>query len=311
MTGTLSSLLADCTLCPRACRVDRLSGELGFCGAGALPRIALVSLHPWEEPCLAGERGAGTVFFSHCSLRCVFCQNHEISQTRGAGAKGREVTVERLAGIFCEQEARGAATLDLVSPTHFLPQIAAALRLAKRAGLTLPVVWNSSGYDSPAALARLQGLVDIFLPDVKYIDPLTAKRYSAAEDYPRHIFPVLDTMLALVGDPCFSPAGRMERGVLVRHLILPGRRRESMAILDALHERYENRIYLSLMNQYTPLHRAGEYKEINRSLTTFEYESVIDHARALGITQCYVQEGGTVSASFVPDFDGRGVQKEE
>lgn len=308
---TYAALLADCTLCPRMCHIDRLAGNVGFCRAGTLPRVALVSLHPWEEPCLTGANGAGTVFFSHCSLRCVFCQNHAISQPCEHPETACEVTIERLAEIFCEQEARGAATLDLVSPTHYLPQIATALRIAKEAGLHLPVVWNSSGYENPTALFHLRGLVDVFLPDMKYMDPLTAKRYSAAEDYPAHIFAVLDTMLTLVGSPQFSPAGCMEKGVLIRHLILPNHRHESMAMIDALHARYGNRIYLSLMNQYTPLYRASAYKEINRALTSFEYESVIDHARTRGISQCYVQEGGTVSASFVPLFDGRGVQKEE
>ncbi|BEU86932.1 radical SAM protein [Selenomonas sp. TAMA-11512] len=303
------ALLSDCTLCPRNCRVNRLAGELGFCGAGVRPRVALVCLHPWEEPCLAGDKGAGTVFFSHCSLRCVFCQNHAISHSRGPAAKGCEVSIGRLAEIFLEQEARGAATLDLVSPTHYLPQIVDALRIAKAHGLSLPVVWNSSGYDAPAALGRLRGLVDIFLPDVKYLDPVSAKRYSSAEDYPSHILPVLEAMLALVGDPQFSSDGRMKKGVLVRHLILPGRRHESMAILDTLHERFGDRVYLSLMNQYTPLYRASSHREINRPLTTFEYESVLDHARGLGITRCYVQEGGTVSDSFVPIFDGQGVKK--
>ena len=297
--------LAACRLCPRSCGVDRLQDERGFCGGGRYARVALVSLHPWEEPCLAGEKGAGTVFFSGCNMRCAFCQNHEISRENF----GITVTEERLAEIFLEQEARGAATLDLVTPTHFAPQITAALRLAKAQGLKLPVVYNSSAYESRETIESLAGLVDIFLPDLKYMDGETARRYSAAPDYFKTASAAIRRMREIAGRPVFDDTNRMKHGVLVRHLVLPGHRKESMRLLDWLWQTFADTIYISIMNQYTPLGDLLNIPELNRRLTTFEYESVLDHARTLAIENCYIQQGGTVSASFVPHFDGRGVEK--
>ena len=294
--------LAACHLCPRACGVDRLQDERGFCSGGRYARVALVSLHPWEEPCLAGEKGAGTVFFSGCSMRCAFCQNHEISQENF----GITVTEERLAEIFLEQEARGAATLDLVTPTHFTPQIATALRLAKAQGLKLPVVYNSSAYETIDTIDLMAGLVDIFLPDLKYMEEETALRYSAAPDYFKTASAAIRCMREIAGPPVFDDTNRMQRGVLVRHLVLPGQRKESMKILDWLWQNFSDTIYISLMNQYTPMGDLAKIPELKRRLTTFEYESVVDHARSLGIKNCYIQQGGTVSASFVPHFDGSG-----
>ena len=297
--------LAACRLCPRRCGINRLDDARGFCGAGRYASVALVSLHAWEEPCLAGEKGAGTVFFSGCNMRCAFCQNHEISRENF----GITVTEERLAEIFLEQEARGATTLDLVTPTHFVPQISVALRFAKAQGLSIPVVYNSSAYESRETIESLAGLVDIFLPDLKYMDEETARRYSAAPDYFQTASAAIRCMRAIAGTPIFDEAGRMTRGVLVRHLVLPGHRKESMRLLDWLWQTFADTIYISIMNQYTPMGDLREVPELNRRLTTFEYESVLDHARTLGIENCYIQKGGTVSASFVPHFDGRGVEK--
>ena len=298
--------LSSCTLCPRRCRVDRTRAH-GYCGAGARARIALVSLHPWEEPCLTGGAdgtGAGTVFFSYCNLRCCYCQNHEISH----GGKGEEVTEERLAEIFLEQQARGAATLDLVTPTHYVPQILAALRIARARGLSLPVVYNSSAYETEETIAMLAGEVAVYLPDLKYIDEASAREYSAAPDYFRYASRAIRAMVRQVGPVDFAPDGSLRRGVLVRHLVLPGHRHESMRILDWLHENFGDSVQISLMNQYTPLYHAAEHKGMGRRLTTFEYESVVEHALDLGITRCYVQEGRTADAKFVPRFDGRGVR---
>lgn len=297
--------LAACRLCPRNCGVNRMEDERGFCGAGRYARLGLVSLHAWEEPCLAGEKGAGTVFFSGCNMRCAFCQNHEISRENF----GVTVTEERLAEIFLEQESRGAATLDLVTPTHFAPQIARALRLAKAQGLALPVVYNSSAYENVSTVESLAGLVDVFLPDLKYMDEATALRYSAAPGYFRTASAAIRRMREIAGRPIFDDTNLMKRGVLVRHLVLPGRRRESMKILDWLRQFFADTIYISIMNQYTPMGDLANVPEINRRLTTFEYESVVEHARHLGIENCYIQKGGTVSASFVPHFDGTGVEK--
>ena len=296
--------LGNCNLCPRQCGVDR-SVSVGFCGAGAKARIALVSLHPWEEPCLVGEKGAGTVFFSYCNLRCCYCQNHAISH----GGKGEEVTDERLAEIFCEQQARGAATLDLVTPTHYVPQIIHALELARENGFSLPVVYNSGAYDSVETIEALRGYVDIFLPDLKYVDGESAAEYSLAPDYFERAADAIRRMVAIAGPIQFDRSGRMIRGVLVRHLVLPGHRHESMKALDWLWQEFGNDIQISLMNQYTPMYRAAEHKGMNRKLTTFEYESVVDHAVGLGITNCYVQQGQTASEKFVPNFNGAGVKR--
>ena len=294
-------MLEHCELCPRRCGVDR-NTDTGFCGAGREVRLALVSLHPWEEPCIAGDRGAGTVFFSYCNLRCCFCQNHEISH----GGRGIAVTDERLAEIFLEQQARGAASLDLVTPTHYVPQILAALRQARERGFSLPVVYNSSAYETLETVESLRGAVDVFLPDLKYLEADTAGRYSQAPDYFAVASAALRRMVAIAGPPQLVD-GLLRRGVLVRHMVLPGCRHESMRIVDWLWEQFGNQIYLSLMNQYTPLYRAAEYPEINRRLTTFEYDSVVNHAFDRGFRQCFIQEGQTASEKFVPTFDGKGI----
>ena len=294
--------IENCMLCPRRCGVDRRE-SVGFCGAGALARIALVSLHHWEEPCLTGDNGAGTVFFSYCNLRCCFCQNHEISH----GGKGVEVTDERLAELFLEQQQRGAATLDLVTPTHYVPQIIHALDMARTKGFRLPVVYNSGAYETVETIESLRGYVDVFLPDLKYIEAASAKEYSQAEDYFPMASAAIRRMVEIAGPLQFDEDGQLRRGVLVRHLVLPGHRHESMRILDWLWQTFGDTIQISLMNQYTPMYKAAEHKGMNRRLTTFEYESVVNHAIDLGITNCYVQDGQTASEKFVPTFDNRGV----
>lgn len=296
--------IRDCTLCPRKCHVDRRR-ERGYCGAGERAKVALVSLHPWEEPCLTGTKGAGTVFFSHCSLRCCYCQNHEISHE----GRGVEVSDERLAEIFLEQQGRGAETLDLVTPSHYVPQILKALDMAREQGFSLPVVYNSSGYETPETVEALRGYVDIFLPDLKYRHEKSASEYSKAPDYFSVAGNAIRQMVDQVGPCLLDGAGRMKRGVLVRHLVLPGCRHESMEILDWLWGEFGDRIHISLMNQYTPMFRAGEHRNLSRRLTTFEYESVVEHALSLGITRCYVQERRASSGEYVPTFDGSGVRK--
>ena len=296
-------LLKNCKLCPRNCGVDRTK-RAGFCGAGEKIRVALVSLHKWEEPCLVGENGAGTVFFSHCNLKCVYCQNFEIS----SGGRGEEISIERLAEIFLEQQARGAANVELVTPTHYVPQICAALDLAKANGLKLPVVYNTSAYENLSTLELLRDRVDIFLPDLKYFSDETAVTFSRAPNYFNAASAAIRKMVELVGAPAFSATGNMTRGVIVRHLILPNFRRDSIKILDWLYENFGDRIFISLMNQYTPVFRAGEYKKISRRLTTFEYDSVVKHAVEIGVENCYIQIGRTAEEKFIPRFDGSGVQ---
>ena len=296
--------LTECKLCPRQCGVDRTAAT-GFCGAGERARIALVSLHPWEEPCLVGERGAGTVFFSYCNLRCAYCQNHEISH----GGKGVDVGIERLAEIFLEQQARGAATLDLVTPTHYVPQIIAALDMAREQGFDLPVVYNSSGYETVETIEALRGYVDIFLPDLKYMRAESGGAYSAAADYFSHASAAIKKMVELTGPVEFSADGQMKKGVLVRHMVLPGHRHESMELMKWLWENFGRTIQVSLMNQYTPMYKAAEHKKINRRLTTFEYESVVDYVLDLGMENVYVQERRSASEEYVPDFNGAGVSQ--
>lgn len=295
--------LNNCRLCPRECGANRISG-VGACGGGEKARIALVSLHPWEEPVIAGDKGAGTVFFGGCNLRCVFCQNYEISHSDNKNLP--EVTDERLAEIFLEQQERGAATLDLVTPTHYILQIVHALELAKEKGFSLPVVYNSSGYEKVESLELLRGYVDVFLPDLKYYDSAASKLYSGAEDYFSVASQAIRYMVDMTGEMKLE-SGLLKKGVLVRHMVLPGYRKDSMKLLDWLWNEFGDSIYLSLMNQYTPMYRAVEFKKINRQLTTFEYQSVVDYAYDLGFRNCLIQAEKAAGKEFVPKWTGEGV----
>ena len=296
--------LEKCELCPRRCGVNRTAGQRGYCGAGELVRIALVSLHRWEEPCLTGKNGAGTVFFSHCTMKCVFCQNYDVSH----GGFGLEVTTERLTEIFLEQQARGAASLDLVTPTHYVPQIIEALDAAKARGFSLPVVFNCGGYENVGTIEALRGYVDVFLPDLKYYDDDLARKYSNAPVYFAHATAAIEKMFDLTG-PFQMNDGLMTKGVIVRHLVLPGQYRDSLKVLDWLHERFGDEIYLSLMNQFTPMPQCtARFPELRRRLTTMEYQKVLAHAEKLGMENCFVQSDGTAMEKFIPKFDGSGVQ---
>lgn len=294
-------LLAGCRLCPRNCGANRLRGR-GMCGGGERAVVAKVSLHQWEEPVFTGKNGAGTVFFSGCGLRCVFCQNYEISRKE----KGRAVTDTELGEIFLQQQAAEAAVLDLVTPTHYVPQIINGIFLAKKKGFSLPVVYNSSGYENTGTLELLKGSVDVFLPDVKYYDSSLAEKYSGAADYFAAASKAVEKMVELAGSPVLDGAGIMTGGVLVRHMVLPGARKDSMKILDWLWSAFGDNIYLSLMSQYTPMYRAGEFPELRRRLTTFEYESVTDYALELGFTRCFVQERSSSGRVYVPDWNDTG-----
>ena len=294
----VDDLLAHCTLCPRRCGVNRRAGACGFCGAGREVRVARTMLHRWEEPCLVGAHGAGAVFFAHCTLRCIYCQNHAISHE----GSGTEMRTEELAARFLTLQREGAATLDLVTPTHYTPQILAALTQARAEGLTLPVVWNTSGYETVENITRLAGAVDIYLPDLKYENKESGRLYSAAPDYAAAAWDALAAMVAQVGAVQFAADGQLMRGVLVRHLVLPGHRHESIALVRRLWEEFGDAVQLSLMRQYTPLYRAAEFPPLHRRLTTFEYESVVAAARELGMERVYVQGAEAVGAQYVPDF---------
>ena len=298
----IEKFLKSCELCPRRCKIDRTVAR-GFCGAGEKVRVALVSLHEWEEPCLSGDKGAGTIFFSHCNLKCVFCQNFKISHENF----GAEISVERLSEIFLEQQERGAANIELVTPVHYTPQICQALDVAKSSGLKLPVVWNSNGYELPETLELLKNRVDVFLPDLKYFDNKIASAFSGVNDYFEVASAALKKMFQLVGEVEFDSQGKMIRGLLVRHLVLPNFRSDSMQILDWLYKTFGDKIFISVMNQYTPIFHAADFKKIDRKLTSFEYKSVVRHAEELGIKNCYIQVGKSASEKFIPDFNLSGV----
>lgn len=300
----LMEILRHCTLCPRECGADRLAGQKGFCGvSGEDVLLARAALHFWEEPCISGTEGSGTVFFSGCTLKCIFCQNREISR----GQAGKLIPVSRLAEIFLELQDKGARNINLVTPTHYLPQIIRALDTAKAQGLTLPVVYNTGGYEKPEMLRLLEGYVDIWLPDMKYLTPSVSKDYSSAADYPDRILPALDEMVRQAGDPVFDANGIMKRGVIVRHLCLPGQGNDSRRILRTLAERYGNRIWISIMSQYTPPPFTLDHPHLNRRLTEREYERLVDFAGRNGIRNAFVQEGSAAEESFIPPFDLEGV----
>lgn len=301
----LWDMMGECVLCPRRCGVDRLSGERGFCGGTDRISVARAALHFWEEPCLSGKEGAGTVFFTGCNLKCVFCQNAEIA----GGEHGAFITVERLAEIFLELQEKGANNIDLVTPTHDIAAIARALVLAKDNGLHIPIVYNCGGYEETETLRLLEGLVDIWMPDMKYADPVLAADLSKAGDYPSKAKEALAEMVRQQPKAVFDTRGILQKGVLVRHLVLPGHIKNSKAVLSYLWETYGDTIWLSLMSQYTPLRKFPAHPELERSVTRREYEKTVSHALDLGFTNVYIQDGGVDKESFIPAFNLEGVLK--
>ncbi len=300
----VNEYMSDCVLCPRSCHADRLSGQVGFCGQTAELTAARAALHFWEEPCISGSVGSGTVFFSGCNLQCVFCQNHDIALSKS----GRKISVERLAEIFLDLQEKGAANINLVTPSHFIPQICLALEQAKHSGLYIPIVYNTSGYENVDSLQLLEGLADIYLPDLKYFSPETAAKYSHAHDYFEKASAAIAEMFRQVGAPVFDDvSGLLKRGVIVRHLLLPGQSADSKKILRYLHDTYHNDIYVSIMNQYTPLPYVAAFPELNRKISSLEYEKILGFADKIGIEQGYIQEGGTAAESFIPSFDCEGL----
>lgn len=296
-------VLESCRLCPRRCGVNRREGERGFCGCGAEPTAARAALHQWEEPCLSGTRGSGTVFFTGCTLRCRFCQNYEIS----AGGGGRPLSVRRLADIFLELQEQGAHNINLVTATPHLAAVSAALELAKPR-LSVPVVFNSGGYERAETVQALDGLIDVYLPDMKYVDPNLSAELSAAPDYFAAASAAIPAMIAQVGPPAFGADGLLRRGVMVRHLVLPGSRRDSMAVLRWMKKALPpGGFLLSLMSQYTPVPAVKAHPHLRRRLTTFEYDSVVNEAVRLGLTRGYMQEKSSAKEEYTPPFDGEGV----
>ena len=294
-----------CTLCPRMCAVDRKSGERGICGQTTEIKVARAALHFWEEPCISGEMGSGAVFFSGCALHCVFCQNENIAN----GTAGKVISTERLGKIFLELQEKGANNINLVTPGQFVPQIIKAVELARNQNLKIPIVYNTSSYENVDTIRSLEGIVDIYLPDFKYFDTALSAKYSHAPDYPAVAKAVIAEMVRQTGAAVFENGedSLMKRGTIVRHLILPGHTKNSIAVLDELYETYGKNLTISLMNQYTPLPQVRDIPDLNRRVTKREYEKVLDHALDLGITQGFFQEGGTAKESFIPLFDYEGL----
>lgn len=295
--------MEQCSICPRECKVNRNLGNKGYCREDGQIRLARAALHMWEEPCISGEEGSGTVFFSGCAMGCVFCQNKTIA----TGEVGKSVTVGRLSGIFLELQEKKANNINLVTPSHYVYQIREAILLARKKGLEIPIVYNSSGYEKVETLRLLDGFVDIYLPDMKYYEEAIALRYSKAKDYFITAKKALKEMVRQVGEPAFDEKGHMKKGVIVRHLALPGYMEDSQKIIKYLYETYKDSIYISIMNQYTPLPYVSKYPEINRKLTSEEYEELVDYAIALGVENGFIQEGETATESFIPAFDYEGV----
>ena len=298
-----------CNLCPRNCNVDRTIGKIGYCGQTEKIYVARAALHMWEEPCISGKEGSGTVFFCGCNLRCIFCQNHIIAlgEDRSGCKVGKEVSIVRLKEIFLELQNLGANNINLVTGSHYIPQIAEALGAARQEGLHIPVVYNTGGYEKKESLRLLEGLVDIYLPDMKYVSKELSKEYSSAEDYFEVAKAALEEMVRQVGNLEFDSRGYLKKGVLVRHLVLPGSTKDSKAVLDYLWNTYGNKIYISIMNQYTPMEQIKNHPLLSRKVTKREYEKVIDYALSLGWENGFIQEGETAKESFIPDFNKTGV----
>lgn len=293
----------DCLLCPRKCGINRSTGQTGVCGVSAEIMVARAALHYWEEPCISGEKGSGAVFFSGCSLHCVFCQNREISD----GKAGKIISKERLRDIFLELKAKGANNINLVTPGQYIPDIVWAVRDARRYGMELPIVYNTSGYENADELKQLEGIVDVYLPDFKYMDSALSAKYSRAKDYPSVAKQAISEMVRQQPGVVIDDAtGLIQKGVIVRQLLLPGHVNDAKAILKYLHDTYQDSIYISMMSQFTPI-ALKDYPEINRTVTRREYERLIDYAIKIGITNAFIQEGNVAKDSFIPAFDCEGV----
>ncbi len=293
----------NCLLCPRKCGINRRTGQTGVCGVLSEIKVARAALHYWEEPCISGKRGSGAVFFSGCSLHCVFCQNREISD----GKAGKLISKERLSDIFMELADKGANNINLVTPGQYIPDIVWAVNDAKSRGMKLPIIYNTSGYENVTELKLLEGIVDVYLPDFKYMDSTLSARYSRAKDYPSVAKQALSEMVRQQPDVVIDDAtGLIQKGVIVRQLLLPGHVNDAKAVLKYLYDTYHDHVYISMMSQFTPI-ALKDYPEINRTVTRREYERLVDYALEIGITNAFIQEGDVAKDSFIPAFDCEGV----
>ncbi len=293
----------NCLLCPRKCGINRRTGQTGVCGVSSEIKVARAALHYWEEPCISGKRGSGAVFFSGCSLHCVFCQNREISD----GKEGKVISKERLSDIFMELADKGANNINLVTPGQYIPDIVWAVNDAKSRGMKLPIIYNTSGYENVTELKLLEGIVDVYLPDFKYMDSTLSAMYSRAKDYPSVAKQALSEMVRQQPDVVIDDVtGLIQKGVIVRQLLLPGHVNDAKAVLKYLYDTYHDHVYISMMSQFTPI-ALKDYPEINRTVTRREYERLVDYALEIGITNAFIQEGDVAKDSFIPAFDCEGV----
>lgn len=293
----------NCLLCPRKCGINRRTGQTGVCGVSSEIKVARAALHYWEEPCISGKRGSGAVFFSGCSLHCVFCQNREISD----GKEGKVISKERLSDIFMELADKGANNINLVTPGQYIPDIVWAVNDAKSRGMKLPIIYNTSGYENVTELKLLEGIVDVYLPDFKYMDSTLSARYSRAKDYPSVAKQALSEMVRQQPDVVIDDStGLIQKGVIVRQLLLPGHVNDAKDVLKHLYDTYHDHVYISMMSQFTPI-ALKDYPEINRTVTRREYERLVDYALEIGITNAFIQEGDVAKDSFIPAFDCEGV----
>lgn len=291
--------LVECKICPNNCKINRIDGKLGLCRASDKVKVALAALHYFEEPCISGGKGSGTVFFSNCNLNCKFCQNYEIS----ALGKGKEITIEELADTFLNLQNQGANNINLVTPTIYAYQIKEALRISKSKGLIVPVVYNSNGYESIETLKALDGYIDVYLPDLKYYYDDIAFKYSEIKDYFKHATEALKEMYRQVGSPQLDKNGIIQKGLIIRHLVLPNNIENSKRVLEWIKENIDERVYISIMAQYFPCYQAKEIEELNRKLTEEEYEEIEKFVFNLGIENGYMQELGEHEEEYVPNFN--------
>lgn len=292
----------ECNICPRKCNVNR-DISTGYCKMTSQIKVARAALHMWEEPCISGEKGSGTVFFSGCNMGCVYCQNKEISHL----GFGKTVTVFQLADIFLNLQSQGALNINLVTPTHYAPQIIQSVAVAKIKGLNVPIVYNTSGYENPQDINKLKNTVDIFLPDFKYFYSNIANKYSYAKNYPQIAKQAIEQMVKQQPKCVFNESGIMQKGVIVRVLVLPGQIQNAKDIIEYLYNKYNNKIFISIMSQYTPCTNLLNFPEINRKVTQEEYDEVVNFACDIGVENGFIQEGEAASESFIPPFNLEGV----
>lgn len=298
-----NELLKSCHLCPRNCGVDRTNNKTGYCKVTSDVIVARGALHFWEEPCLSGTRGSGAVFFGGCNMGCVFCQNKDIV----TGKVGKKLSIDELCKLYLDLQSQGANNINLVTPSHYVPQIIESLKQAKIEGLSIPVVYNTSSYEKVETLKMLEGYVDIFMPDFKYYDSALSAMFSKAPDYPGTAKESIAEMVRQISSTEFANSddnALMRKGIIVRHLVLPGHTKDSKKVIEYLYKTYGDSIYISIMNQYTPVlcKPQPDYPELTRKVTSYEYNKVVDYALSLGVTNAFIQEGETQSESFIPQF---------